>query len=216
LVILGAGFDSRAYRFTQLKGKVIIFEVDHPATQKVKLDKLRQIFGAVPAYVAYVPVDFDAETLEKLFTCGYDKRLKTLFIWEGVTYYITSHAVDSTLQFVASHSGEGSSVIFDYTSTSVIQGNVKRNEPSSMRRYERFTGEAMHFGVPDGAIKAFLAQRGYGDVVNVNGEDLKRTYFAGVNAKRQVTPVYQIVYATVRSSVWRVNHDDEGVGKTTT
>ncbi len=201
LVILGAGFDSRAYRFEQLSGKVKIFEVDHPATQKVKLDKLQQILGTLPDDVTYVPVDFDMETLDKLFACGYDKRLKTLFIWEGVTYYILPEAVDSTLQFVASNSGVGSSIIFDYTTTSVLQGKVKRSEPSSMRRYERFTGEAMHFGIPDGEIESFLAQRGYEKVINVDSEDLKRIYFSGVNAHRQVAPVYQIVHATVRLTI---------------
>jgi methyltransferase (TIGR00027 family) len=198
LVILGAGLDSRAYRFEQLKGRVKVFEVDHPATQKVKLDKLRQVCGTVPDYVTYVPVDFDAEMLEKLFACGYDRALKTLFIWEGVTYYITPEAVDGTLRFVAQNSGAGSSIIFDYTSTDVVEGRVKRSEPSSMRRYERLTGEAMHFGIPEGQVKPFLEQRGFFDVVNITGEDLKRLYFTGVNSRRAVASVYSIAHAEVK------------------
>src|SRR5512134_2696244 len=59
LVILGAGYDSRAYRLKELPGRVKVFEVDHPATQKAKLARLRAIFGKVPGHVAYVPIDFD-------------------------------------------------------------------------------------------------------------------------------------------------------------
>jgi methyltransferase (TIGR00027 family) len=66
LVILGAGLDSRAYRIKGLQGRVKVFEVDHPATQVVKLAKLKKILGELPAHVTYVPIDFDVETLEKL------------------------------------------------------------------------------------------------------------------------------------------------------
>ena len=66
LVILGAGLDSRAYRSKGLRGRVQVFEVDHPATQAVKLAKLKRILGELPVNVTYVPIDFDVETLEKL------------------------------------------------------------------------------------------------------------------------------------------------------
>ena len=79
LVILGAGFDARAYRFDQLKQGVRVFEVDHPATQAVKLAKLRDVFGQVPGHVTFVPVDFNTQTLaQRLFESGYDESLKTL------------------------------------------------------------------------------------------------------------------------------------------
>lgn len=68
LVILGAGYDSRAYRFEQLKNRIRIFEVDHPATQKMKKDVLTKVFGSLPNYVVYVPIDFNEQILEQLFT----------------------------------------------------------------------------------------------------------------------------------------------------
>ncbi len=91
LVILGAGFDSRAYRFNRLKKGVKVFEVDHPATQKNKLKKLARILGpgGLPGYVTFVPVDFTREPLAKrLSDYGYAEQLKTLFLWEGVTTYL--------------------------------------------------------------------------------------------------------------------------------
>jgi methyltransferase (TIGR00027 family) len=201
LVILGAGYDSRAYRFKQLKGQVKVFEVDHPATQRVKIEKLKQIFGRLPEHVIYVAIDFNKETLEqRLYASGYEKRLKTLFVWEGVTEYLTAEAVDDTLAFVAKNSGHGSSIIFDYMYTSAITGTVERKEVISMRRYERLTGEGLTFGIEEGMIEKFLGQRGFYQIKNADSDFLKKTYFMGVNQKRIVAPVYAIVHATVKPS----------------
>jgi methyltransferase (TIGR00027 family) len=134
LVILGTGYDSRACRFERLKD-CKVFEVDHPATQQAKIVKLKKILGALPAHVVFVPIDFETQTLEqRLVECGYNEHKKTLFIWQGVTQYLTPEAVDSTLAFVASHSGQGSSIIFDYMYSSLLDGMVKRGEVNSMQR----------------------------------------------------------------------------------
>ncbi len=87
LVILGAGYDSRAYRFEQLRQPewreqdrakgVRVFEVDHPATQQVKISKVRKVLGELPEHVTYVGIDFITQTLEKrLPECGYDEGLE--------------------------------------------------------------------------------------------------------------------------------------------
>ncbi len=199
LVILGAGFDSRAYRFKSLRGRVKVFEVDHPATQGVKLEKVKKILGAIPDYVVYVPIDFNKETLgERLYGCGYDKRRKTLFIWQGVTPYLTPEAVDNTLAFVANNSGAGSSIVFDYMYAAALKARHKRGEVASMQRYRGMTGEGLTFGIEEGTVEEFLSQRGFYRVKNVTAEDLKRLYFTGVNQKRQVAPIYAIVSATVK------------------
>lgn len=200
LVILGAGFDSRAYRLP-LQERVRVFEVDHPATQQVKKAKLTKIFGALPSHVVYVPVDFETESLEKrLAECGYDPRRKTLFVCEGLVYYLTPEAVDSTLAFVANHSGAGSRIIFDYLYAAVLEGRVRRGEASSMRRYRGLTGEGWHFAIEEGHVDEFLSRRGFDHIQNVTSDDLHRMYFTGVNARRTIAPVYAIVSATVRHS----------------
>jgi len=53
---------------------------------------------------------------------------------------------------------------------------VKRGEVSNMRRYRRFTGEGLVFGIPEGTIEAFLEQRGFRQVRNVGAEFLKKTH----------------------------------------
>jgi len=197
LVILGAGYDSRAYRFAQLKDRHV-FEVDHAATQQAKIVKLTKILSELPRHVVFVPIDFETQTLrQRLLECGYNERKKTLFIWQGVTQYLTPKAVDDTLAFVANHSGRGSSIIFDYMYTSLLDGTVKRGEVNSMQRYRRLTGEGFKFGIPEGTIEAFMQQRGFCRVKNATHEDFKRAYFTGVNQKRAVAAGYAIVSAIV-------------------
>ena len=107
VVILGAGLNSRAYRFATLHGPVRVFEVDQPATQAAKIARLKQIFKKAPDYVSYVPIDFNDETLDKLLSYGYQRSLKTLFIWEGVIAYLKPPAVDDTLAWVRVNSAAG-------------------------------------------------------------------------------------------------------------
>jgi methyltransferase (TIGR00027 family) len=198
LVILGAGLDSRTYRIKGLEGRVKVFEVDHPATQAVKLAKLKRILGELPAHVTFVPIDFDAETLDKLFDFGYNRQGKTLFIWEGVVYYLTAEAVDQTLSFVSRNSGAGSSIIFDYMYASALTAAQKRAEVVRMRRAQRYTGEGLVFGIEEGQIEAFLQARGYAQIRNMSSADLKEVYLTGVNQTRAIAPIYAIVHATAR------------------
>lgn len=199
LVILGAGYDSRAYRFEQLKKQVRVFELDHPATQQVKVTKLKEILGSLPKHVVLVPIDFTQQTLsQRLFESGYEKERNTLFIWEGVTYYMTPEAVDVTLAFVVDNSGEGSSIVFDYTHPSVVEGSCTRREAKMFLRGADSFGEPLRFGIAKGTIEGFLTQRGFGQVNNVTSEWLKQRYFTGVNRKRAITPIFEIVHAMIQ------------------
>jgi len=208
LVILGAGYDSRAYRFEQLRQPVSrdqdrargvrVFEVDHPATQQVKINKVRKTLGELPAHVTYVGIDFNTQTLEeRLPECGYDEHLKTFFIWEGVVMYLSAKAVDNTLSFITHHSGPGSQVVFDYVYSVLLDGTVRHGEVSRMRRARRFSGEGLTFAIPEGTVQDFLEQRGFIKVINVTSDDLHQRYFSGPNARRKVAWGYGIALAEV-------------------
>jgi len=197
LVILGAGLDTRAYRYEQQLERVKVFEVDHPATQKEKCNKLLEVFGGLPQHVIYVPLDFNRETLGKLFDFDYQKVLKTLFIWEGVTHYLTSEAVDSTLKFIRDNSPPGSTLIFDYVFKSALLATRRSGEITRIQRYARFTGELLTFGIDDNQVVEFLSQRGFGGIRHVTSDDLKRLYFSGTNKERTISSHYGIVHAVV-------------------
>ena len=199
VVILGAGYDARAYRFEEFKHGVKVFEIDHPATQQAKLKRVRKIFGDVPSYVTYVPIDFTTQTLEqRLLECGYDEHAVTLFIWQGVTQYLSLEAVESTLAFVVKHSAPGSALIFDYMYTSLLDGTVKRGEVSKMQRDRWLSNEALAFGFPEGTITAFLEQHGFTQVLDADHTYLHDMYFTGNNPSRTVADGYAIASAVVK------------------
>lgn len=206
VVILGAGLDARAYRFNELK-KIRVFEVDHPASQGSKKEKVKQILGGLPAHVTYVSIDFNAESLEtRLLESGYDKSRRTLFIWQGVTQYLTPEAVDSTLAFIAQHSPAGSSVIFDYMYPALLDGTIERGEVNNMRSRRWASGEMLVFGIPEGTVTSFLEQRGFTDVKDADSKFLHRSYFHGKNASRAIAYGYAIASAIVKPGMQRETH----------
>jgi methyltransferase (TIGR00027 family) len=197
MVILGAGYDSRAYRFDFPEG-VKIFEVDHPDTQADKLEKVRSIFGKIPEHVTYVSVDFNTQHLsERLLSSGYDPSLLTLFIWQGVTMYLTPEGVDATLAFVTKNSTPGSAIVFDYVYQAVLDGIQQQSEISNMRRYRFMSGEELTFGIPESTVGKFLRARGFQQVKNATKEELKAAYFTGKKAGRAVIGGYGIVIGWV-------------------
>jgi methyltransferase (TIGR00027 family) len=199
LVNLGAGYDTRAYRFNELREKVKVFEVDHQDTQRAKIEKVKKLFGALPEHVVYVPVDFEKEKLDRrLFESEYKKDLKTMFIWEAVTEYITPQAVDETLAFVATNSGEGSSIVFDYIYKSVVDGTCELKMAKEAREALARRGEGYKFGIEEGTIHKFLDQRGFLPIQIANWEYLKDTYFRGKNESREVLQWLEYVHAKVK------------------
>ena len=115
VVIMGAGFDSRAYRFHEAYPDVRFFEIDLPATSADKQHRVETLIGQKPDWVAFVPIDFNTQTLDEVLgKAGLVADQQTFYIWEGVTYFISQSGVDNTLDFIAEKSAPGSRIIFDY------------------------------------------------------------------------------------------------------
>ncbi|AAM06141.1 class I SAM-dependent methyltransferase [Methanosarcina acetivorans] len=198
LVVLGAGYDTRAYRIEGLKGEIKVFEVDHPDTQYVKIKNIKEIFGFLPNHIIYVPVDFETENFgERLMEKGYDRSLKTLFIMEGLVVYIPPEAVDEALSFIAENSGKGSTILFDYFPESVVDGSCELEVGKNMRNYAAKQGEPFKFGIKESAVETFLSERGFSQIHNVTAEDYKRIYFSGVNKNREVCSLLSFVQAVI-------------------
>jgi methyltransferase (TIGR00027 family) len=197
LVILGAGYDTRAYRITGLN-QVTVFEVDHPNTQSFKIEKINQILEATPDNVVYVPVDFETEDLgPKLFEYGYDPLKKTLFVMEGLVMYIPEESVLNTLKFIKNNSGKGSSIIFDYYPSSVVDGTCKQKMGHNIRNFVKDQGEPLQFGIVDGKLEEFLSNRGFKNIRNVSSDDYQKLYCRGKNVNREVCDLLYFAHAEV-------------------
>lgn len=197
LVILGAGYDTRDCRIDGAM-KIKTFEVDHPSTQAVKMEKIKKIFGSLPDHVVYVPADLVTDDLgQRLLEKGYDTSKKTLFLMEGLLYYLPPKTVDEILSFIVRNSGKGSSVLFDYFPESVVDGSSELEIGRNIRSYLAAMGEPLLFGIKEGTIRTFLAERGFSQVRNVTSEDYKKAYFQGVNEGLTLISLQYFAHAVV-------------------
>ena len=113
LVNLGAGYDGRAWRMSELAG-AIVFEVDHPATQKQKRERAAAL-TLVAREVRFVAVDFTRDALDvALAVAGHDARVPTTWLWEGVVPYLTSAEVNDSLTIIKQRSAPGSRLVIVY------------------------------------------------------------------------------------------------------
>jgi methyltransferase (TIGR00027 family) len=173
LVLLGAGYDSRAYRMPELE-RVRAFEVDHPITSALKRKRLEAVFGEVPRHVAYVQVDFTRDDLGKrLAAAGYEAGEPALFVLSGVAPYLPEEAVRETLGWVARQS-PGSSLVFDYLwSEALDEPSSFYGLPELLQRVAAM-GEELRSGIPRGRTREYLAVLGLELESDIGPEDAER------------------------------------------
>lgn len=158
-VILGAGFDTRAYRFADLLKDVKVFEVDFESTQDYKRQRAQTVLGPAPANLTYVPIDFNHDNLmETLIRSGYDPAAKAFFTWEGVSMYVAEEGVRETLRAV-SHAALGSILVMDFTTRGMIDFMKQFPELGPMKLLQAW-GEPWVFGMPDCQEREFFHSMG--------------------------------------------------------
>jgi len=181
LVILGAGFDSHAYRCRQLLEHVRVFEVDRAATQALKRERVREALGEVPPNLTYVAIDVQHEDLgDVLSRHGHDRAQRTFFIMEGVTMYVEEQGIRRTLRLVGDHP-PGSGIVFDFVPRATIEMLARidiNNVPAAARPFlQRFLDlikdEPWVFGIPLGSEAAFLGEFGLDvrEVLTIGGPE---------------------------------------------
>jgi methyltransferase (TIGR00027 family) len=157
VVILGAGFDCRAYRIPGVDS-ARVFEVDHPVTQARKKAVLARHLGALPAHVSLVPIDFTAHSLAAVMPgAGYRDATRTLFICEGVTHYLSASDVDALFEFVARSAAGGSRMVFTYIHRGMLEGAVAFTGAANTLATVERAGEPYTFGFDPTDLRRYLA-----------------------------------------------------------
>jgi methyltransferase (TIGR00027 family) len=176
-VVLGAGLDTFAYRNPHRGLRV--WEVDHPATQAWKRERLAAAAIAVPDPAPFVPVDFEREELgTALARSGLDPRSPVFFSWLGVTPYLHIEAIDATLGFVAGATRAGGGIVFDYgVPPSRLRLRARILFWVLTRRLKRIGEPWRTFFEPDELVEK-MRTLGFATVEDLSGETLNERYFA--------------------------------------
>ena len=183
-VILGAGMDTFAFRETEFLSKYRVFEVDHPLTQADKLERITRAGWTVPDNLTFVSVDFTKDSLtERLTAAGFDPSVKSFFSWLGVTYYLSTEAIDAMLSSLSELCADGSSLVFDYPDEDFFEAPEKRVQNTIMMA--KAGGEPMKTFFSYGELETLLEKHGFliyelltpdsiqRDIIDKAGADMK-------------------------------------------
>jgi methyltransferase (TIGR00027 family) len=197
LVILGAGYNMSAYCFQKILRNAKVFEVDYPSTQKDKLIKIRKHLNNIPDNITYIPLNFETDDIKAtLIMNGYVPSEKTLFIWEGVTYFLEQESVEKSLNFIVDNSAKGSNVAFDYFPPEVIDGTTSDRLGKEMNKLVKKIGEPYKFGIEPDDIENFLKHYRFKHIYKSSASEVRNTYFHGDNKNRKVSILFNFVRAT--------------------
>lgn len=204
IVLLGAGYDTRAYRFNQNNRGTKIFELDITPTQDRKKECLKKARIDIPQHVRFVPINFKEESLKDVLEkAGYEDQAKTLFLWEGVSYYLDAESVDATLDFVSYTSHQENAIAFDYT-ISLSEENL--NDYYGVREFtqtmkEHHANEELMFSINEGKTESYLEQRGLIMLDHLDNEEIERTFLVKDNGSLlgQITGHFRFVSASPQS-----------------
>lgn len=192
-VVMGAGLDSRAYRFADELAGVKTFEVDHPSSQAAKKQRVSKFLGKLPSHVHYVPVDFTRDNLRDcLGNAGYDPALPTIFTMEGVVMYLDADSAANTLAFIRENSGAGSSVIFDYVYLAALDGRIKNRVITHMNTLQWLFHEPVLFGIEKGDAESYLRACGFDRAEDYPDRRLHDLYFKTAAPERRISDIYAI------------------------
>lgn len=174
-VICGAGMDTFAFRNDN--PKIQIFEIDHPDTQRYKMERIQKLEWNIPSNVHYVAVDFSKDDMaEKLKTAGYVSSAPSFFAILGVTYYLTLPIFEETLERIGGISCFGSRVVFDFPDDTTFAADT----PERVRTLSEITdslGEPMQHGYTLSEVDRALERHGFLIDEHASPEKIQKRFF---------------------------------------
>ena len=176
-VILGAGLDTFSMRQDARSDRMRIFELDHPATQEMKRERVLKVYGKIPANLGFVPIDFETDRLdEALAKAGFDPLTPSFFSWLGTTYYLTKDAIRETLGRIAGVAAPGSRIVFDYKLARHLVPAESRLFADKLDRFVARRGEPMLSTFTPEELKDVMSGFGFAELENVPADEQKRLY----------------------------------------
>ena len=195
VVLLGAGFDTRAWRLRSL-ASVKVFEVDHPDTASVKQARLR-FTNADLSRVRFVPVDFEKDDFDKLLrAAGFDRSRPSIVVWEGVSQYLDGEAVCGVMRW-AGKLAAGSRFIFTYIHEGILTGTAMFVGAEEAISKVKESGEPWQFGLIPEELTAFLKERGLSLIADLGADEYRAKVMGEASRAMQGYSFYHAALAQV-------------------
>jgi methyltransferase (TIGR00027 family) len=176
-VVLGAGLDTFAWR--NRWPDLHVFEVDFPATQHWKRQRLANVGMSEPPSLTFAPVDFESQTLaDGLRVAGFRTNQSAYFSWLGVTMYLTREAFESTVAFIGALPA-GGGVTFDYAVDRSELGLFEKLALDNLERRVVAMGEPFQLFFRRTELAATMRRLGFNDIEDVGSDELNARYLAG-------------------------------------
>jgi methyltransferase (TIGR00027 family) len=200
-VLIGAGFDSFALRRPAFAQTLEIFEIDHPATQAFKIQRIRDCGISLPSSVHFVSADLATEDLSAaLARSSFRRDEPAFFSWLGVTVYLTRAANLATLRAVASVGVPGSELVFTYVDQNEFAPGGSRSLGDANAQAVATMGEPYKTGFDPKEIANELKHVGLELIEDLDGWKMSERYGrAGANALQPAASLH-IALALVPSA----------------
>ena len=197
-IMLGAGLDSFAYRRPDFMRTVEVYEVDHPASQRWKRERVAELGIETPAKLHYVPIDFEQETLAKgLEAAGFDRNAMAFFSWLGVIQYLTLEAALQTLREVAAVTAPGSELVFEFIVPAAMLSREEGALVSTLAARAAEIGEPWLSFFEPVDLETHLRHIGFGHIFHFGPQQATKRYLLGRTDGLRLPAYFRMIKARV-------------------
>ncbi|WP_017658548.1 class I SAM-dependent methyltransferase [Baaleninema simplex] len=177
ILLLGAGYDTRFFRLSSIQNNSVkTFEVDLPETIENKKQYLLKQFDNIPHGLSLIPLDLNQDDLDCLVEYGFNPQTPTIYIWQGVSYYLNQENVSNTLDFIKNKMTPGSVFVFDCCSPLMTFKN--ETIPGINFNIDRLAeiGEPYRFGMYGDEMERWLSEKGFQNIEILQQDDLEERF----------------------------------------
>jgi len=184
IVIVGAGYDTRAIRLPNNYDQMKIYELDSIFTQQAKMKAYKNNDIQIPKNLRFVPINFEKENLcNKFEEIGMERNKKSFYIIEGVTMYLEQTAVDRLFTEISKYMGKESMVVFDYIYNDVLRQERKHYGEKGAIATVKKVNESFQFGMENNSISEYLMKYNFQVIDHLDAREMERRYFTDKNGE---------------------------------
>jgi methyltransferase (TIGR00027 family) len=188
-VLVGAGLDTFAFRRTDVRDRLQVFELDHPQSQMIKRQRLASAGLEGPPNLHFGSVDFERESVsDALKRLPFRCDRPAVFAWLGVTMYLTRAAIEGTWQALRSVAAPGSELVFDFIDPGALSETAPANVRLMLER-TRAVGEPIITGLDPKSLRGELGEAGWKLIEHLDSVEIQRRYFAARTDGYRASPL---------------------------